>query len=96
MEILKVSSKSDVKAVAGSIAWSVRKHGCTEIQTIGAAAVNQAVKAVAIARSYLSLSGIELICLPAFLNATLDEKPCTIIKLIVAATSLNEIKGRHK
>lgn len=66
MKVLKISSKSEVKLVAGSITWQVLKQGCTEVQTIGASAVNQAVKAIAIARSYLSLRGAELMCFPAF------------------------------
>lgn len=92
MEILKVSSRSETKGVAGSIAWAVRKAGCAEIQAIGAGAVNQAVKAIAIARSYLSLSGMELMCFPAFLSATIEEESYTAIKFIVVLTSLNEIK----
>lgn len=92
MEILKVSSRSETKGVAGSIAWAVRKAGCAEIQAIGAGAVNQAVKAIAIARSYLSLSGVELMCFPAFLSTTIEEEAYTAIKFIVVLTSLNEIK----
>lgn len=89
---MKVSSRSETKGVAGSIAWAVRKAGCAEIQAIGAGAVNQAVKAIAIARSYLSLSGMELMCFPAFLSATIEEESYTAIKFIVVLTSLNEIK----
>lgn len=94
MEILKVSSRSETKRVAGSIAWEVRKQGCAEIQAIGAGAVNQAVKAIAIARSYLSLSGMELMCFPAFLSATIEEEAYTAIKFIVVLTSLKEIKNQ--
>lgn len=61
MEVLKVSSKSDPNKVAGAIAGVVREHGKAEIQAIGAGAVNQAVKAIAIARGYLAPSGIDLV-----------------------------------
>lgn len=92
MEILRVSTKSDTKGLAGSIEWAVRKEECAEIQAIEAGAVNQAIKSIAIARSYLSLSGVEFMCFPAFLSVTIEEKAYTAIKFIVVLTSLNEIK----
>ena len=50
MEILKVSAKSNPNSVAGALAGVIRETGSAEMQAIGAGALNQAVKAVAIAR----------------------------------------------
>jgi stage V sporulation protein S len=83
MEVLKVSSKSRATAVAGAIAGVIREHGRAEVQAIGAGAVNQATKAVAIARSYLALDGIDAICIPAFADVEIDDQERTAIKLIV-------------
>ncbi|NLD74082.1 MAG: stage V sporulation protein S [Chloroflexi bacterium] len=83
MEVLKVSSKSRATAVAGAIAGVIREHGRAEVQAIGAGAVNQATKAVAIARSYLALDGIDAICIPAFADVEIDNQERTAIKLIV-------------
>ena len=83
MQVLKVSSRSRSTAVAGAIAGVVREHGRAEVQAIGAGAVNQAVKAVAIARSYLALDGLDVICIPAFADVEIGEQERTAIKLIV-------------
>ena len=83
MELLKVASKSDPKAVAGAIAGFIREEGRVEVQAIGAGALNQAVKAVAIARGYLAPSGIDLYCIPGFKEVKIEEEERTAIKLIV-------------
>lgn len=83
MEVLKVSSKSSPNAVAGALAGVVREKGGVEIQAIGAGAINQAVKAVAIARGFVAPSGMDLICIPAFTEITIDGENRTAIKLIV-------------
>ena len=83
MEILKVSSKSAPNSVAGAIAGVIREHSSVEIQAVGASAVNQAIKAIAIARGYLAPTGVELICIPAFVNVTIDGEDRTADKLIV-------------
>ena len=83
MEVLKVSSKSDPNKVAGAIAGVVREHGKAEIQAIGAGAVNQAVKAIAIARGYLAPSGIDLGFVPAFTDVEIENEKRTAIKFIV-------------
>jgi stage V sporulation protein S len=83
MELLKVSSKSQPKAVAGAIAAVVRKEKGVEINAIGAGAVNQAIKSVAIARGYVSPNGIELVCIPAFSEFELDGELKTAIKFLV-------------
>jgi len=82
-EVLKVSARSRPSAVAGAIAGVVRESGRAEVQAIGAGATNQAVKAVAIARDYLHETGIEAICLPAFIDVTIDDEDRTAIRLIV-------------
>jgi stage V sporulation protein S len=82
-EVLKVSAKSRPSAVAGAIAGVVREAGRAEVQAIGAGATNQAVKAVAIARDYLRESGIEAICLPAFIDVTIDDEDRTAIRLVI-------------
>ncbi len=83
MEILKVSSHSNPNSVAGALAGVIREHGRAEIQAIGAGAINQAVKAIAIARGYVSPSGIDLVCIPAFADIEIDGEERTAIKLIV-------------
>ena len=83
MDIIKVSAHSRSTSVAGAIAGVVRESGRAEVQAIGAGAVNQAVKAAAIARSYLAQDGIEIICLPEFAEITIDEQERTAVKLII-------------
>lgn len=82
-EVLKVSAKSRPSAVAGAIAGVVRDAGRAEVQAIGAGATNQAVKAVAIARDYLLESGIDAVCVPAFIDVTIDNEERTAIRLVV-------------
>jgi len=84
-EVLKVSARSRPSAVAGAIAGVVREAGRAEVQAIGAGATNQAVKAVAIARDYLSETGIDAICVPAFIDVTIDNEDRTAIRLVVEA-----------
>ena len=83
MEILKVSAHSRSTAVAGAIAGVIRDKGRAEVQAIGAGAVNQATKAVAIARGYLALEGIDIICIPAFTDVTIGDQERTALKLII-------------
>ncbi len=83
MEILKVSSKSNPSKVAGAIANIFRENGVVEIQTVGAGSLNQAIKAVAIARGFVAPSGNNLIIVPAFNDIVIDGEQKTAIKLIV-------------
>lgn len=83
MEVLKVSAKSSPNSVAGALAGVLREIGAAEIQAIGAGALNQAVKAVAIARGFVAPSGMDLICIPAFTDILIDGEERTAIKLIV-------------
>lgn len=82
-EVLKVSARSRPSAVAGAIAGVVREVGRAEVQAIGAGATNQAIKAVAIARDYLNESGIEAVCVPAFIDVTIENEDRTAIRLVV-------------
>lgn len=83
MQVLKVSAHSRSTAVAGAIAGVIRESGRAEIQAIGAGAVNQAIKAVAIARSYLAQDGIDIVCIPEFTEVAIGDQERTALKLIV-------------
>lgn len=83
MTIIKVSSESRTSAVAGAIAGVVREQNRADVQAIGAGAVNQAVKAVAIARGYLAEDGLDIICMPEFTTVDIDGKERTAIRLVV-------------
>ncbi len=83
MEILKISSKSNPNSVAGAIAGLVKESSKAEMQAIGAGALNQAVKAVAIARGFVAPTGVDLVCIPAFAEVEVEGEDRTGIKLIV-------------
>jgi len=83
METLKVSSKSNPNKVAGAIANVIRERNSVEIQAVGAGALNQAIKAVAIARGFVAPSGMNLICIPAFSDISIEGEEKTALKLII-------------
>jgi stage V sporulation protein S len=83
VEIIKVAAKSRSTAVAGAIAGVIRESGRAEVQAIGAGAVNQAIKAVAIARGYLELEGVDIVCIPAFVEVEIEGQERTAIKISV-------------
>ncbi|HLF74298.1 MAG TPA: stage V sporulation protein S [Anaerolineales bacterium] len=83
MDVIKVSANSRTSAVAGAIAGVVREHKRAEVQAIGAGAVNQAVKALILATSYLKDDGIFVGCVPEFADVTIGDKVRTAIKLVV-------------
>ncbi len=83
VDVLKVSSKSNPNSVAGAIAGLIREYDKVELQAIGAGALNQAIKAVCIARGYVAPIGINLICIPAFVDINVDQEDRTGIKIIV-------------
>ncbi|MBR1376217.1 MAG: stage V sporulation protein S [Bacilli bacterium] len=85
METLKVGSKSNPNSVAGALANVFRTSGSVEIQAIGAGALNQAVKAIAIVRGFVAPSGKNLVCIPAFTDIVIDGEERTALKLIVEA-----------
>lgn len=83
MDVLKVSTKSNPNSVAGALAGVLRENGKAEIQAIGAGALNQAVKAIAIARGFVAPHGMDLIYVPAFIDITIDGEERTAIKLLI-------------
>ncbi len=83
METLKVSAHSKTKALAGAVAAVIRTDGIVELQAIGAGAVNQAIKAVAIARGYVAPNGINLVIIPSFVEISIDNEERTAIKITV-------------
>ena len=83
MDVIKVSAHSRSTAVAGAIAGVVRQHGRAEVQAIGAGAVNQAVKAVTIARGYLALDDIDVIGTPVFIELSIGGQERTAVRLTI-------------
>ena len=81
MVLIRVAAKSSASAVAGAIAGSVREHRRAEIQAIGAAAINQAVKAVALARGYLVQDKIELVMIPCFVDVEIHDLTRTAVRI---------------
>lgn len=87
-EVLKVSADSNPKAVAGALAALLREHGSAELQAIGAGAVNQAVKAIAIARGYIAPDNLDLVVKPAFVKLELENEERTALKFSIKAHPL--------
>ncbi len=83
MELLRVAATSNASSVAGSLANVIREHGKAEIQAIGAGAVNQTVKAIAIARGFVAPSGFDLVCIPGFADVEIDGEERTVIRFTV-------------
>ncbi len=81
MEVLKVSTKSNPNSVAGALAAIIKEKNIVEIQAVGAGAINQAVKAIAIARGFVAPSGRDIVCVPAFTDIEIDGEERTAIKL---------------
>ncbi len=83
MDILKVAASSNPNSVAGALAGVIREEGSAEMQAVGAGAINQAVKAIAISRGYIAPSGVNLVCVPGFVDIEIDGAEKTAIKFIV-------------
>jgi stage V sporulation protein S len=83
MDLIKVAATSRSTAVAGAIAGVMRERGHVDVQAIGAGAVNQAIKAVTIARGYLELDGIDIVCIPMFVEVIIDGQERTAVRLCV-------------
>lgn len=85
MDVIKVSANSRTSAVAGAIAGVIREHGRAEVQAIGAGAVNQSIKALVLAISYLQeRDELEVVCVPEFVDVEIEDKVRTAIKLVIA------------
>jgi stage V sporulation protein S len=82
-EMLKVSADSKPKAVAGALAAVLREKGSVEMQAVGAGAVNQAVKAIAICRGFVAPNGLDLVCIPAFTKIEIEGEERTAIRFLV-------------
>lgn len=93
MEMLKVSSHSRSTSVAGAIAGVIRSGAQADVQAIGAGAVNQAIKAVAIARGYLAQDGIDIVVVPIFVEILIDGKERTAVKFCVERRPASMGKG---
>ncbi len=87
---LKVSAKSNPNAVAGAIAAALRERERVELQAVGAGAINQAVKAVAVARNYLKGVRLDAVCAPSFVIVPVGESDRTAISLLVERRQLEE------
>lgn len=83
MDIIKVKANSRTAAVAGAIAGVMREHKHAEVQAIGAGAVNQAIKAMVLAKGYLAEDGISVFFVPEFVDVEIDGKVRTAIKIVV-------------
>lgn len=81
--VLKVSAHSNPNSVAGALAGVVREKPNAELQAIGAGAINQAIKAIAIARAYLEPSGMDIVCVPEFTDVEIDGNVRTAIRLLI-------------
>lgn len=81
METLKVSSKSVPSKVAGAIANIFREKKVLEIQTVGAGSLNQAIKAIAIAKGFVCPMGYDLVISPSFSDIEINGETKTSIKL---------------
>ena len=90
MAYLKVSSRSNPNAVAGAFAGVVRERGRAEVQVVGAGALNQAVKAVAIARTLLATQGVDLVCVPTFTEIEINGEARTAMHLVVEDRTMRD------
>ncbi len=95
VEVLKVSSKSNPNSVAGALAGVLRQSGAVEVQVVGAGALNQAVKAIAIARGFVAPSNIDLVCIPTFADIEIDGQSRTAIRLAVEDRAHRQASGDH-
>jgi stage V sporulation protein S len=83
MEALKVSARSNPNSVAGAMAGALRREFVVEVTVVGAAALNQALKAVAIARSHVAEDGIDAVCIPSFIDIVIEGEARTGVLLRV-------------
>lgn len=83
MSVIKVSATSRTAAVAGAIAGVIRETNRAEVQAIGAGAVNQALKAIAIARGYLLEENVDIVCIPSFVEVDIDGHERTALRVVV-------------
>src|SRR5205085_3692813 len=92
VNVLKVAAQSKPTAVAGAVAGLIREDGRAELQAIGAGAVNQAVKAIAISRSYLSPQRMGVICIPTFMEVEINHSQRTGLRLVVQRWDYDQVR----
>lgn len=85
MNVFRVAAQSPARALAGAIAKTLRTHGRVELQAVGAAAVNQAAKATAIARGFLEQDGLDIVLIPALATVMIDDQEKSAIRFVVEA-----------
>ena len=83
VDVIRVAAQSRSTAVAGAIAGVIRERGRADVQAIGAGAVNQAVKAAAIATGFLALDGLEIVCIPGFADVEIGGQERTAIRIAI-------------
>ena len=83
MNILKISAKSSPNSIAGALTGIIKEQGQAYMQAVGAGAINQAVKAVAIARGFVTVQGNDIYCTPTFTTIDIDGEEKTGIKFHV-------------
>jgi stage V sporulation protein S len=83
MNVIKVSARSRTASVAGAIAGVIRESGRAEVQAIGAGAVNQAIKAIAIATGYMNEEDVQVVCVPSFVEVLIEEQERTALRILV-------------
>lgn len=88
--LIKVSATSLTTAVAGAIAGVIREQATVDVQAIGASAVNQAVKAIAIARGYLVGDAIDIVCIPMFVEVDIGGQERTALRFTIESRPLTE------
>jgi stage V sporulation protein S len=91
VNVLKVAAQSKPTAVAGAVAGLIREEGHAELQAIGAGAVNQAIKAIAISRSYLSPQHLDIICVPTFMEVEINHSQRTGLRLVVERWDYDQV-----
>jgi stage V sporulation protein S len=94
MDVIKVSARSRTKAVAGAIAGIIRDHNHVVVHAIGAGAVNQAIKAAALARHYLELEDVHICLVPYFTDLEIDSKECTAMELVIEPRDPNAVPSK--
>ena len=92
VDIIKVSARSRTASVAGAVAGVMREVGRAEVQAIGAGAVNQAIKAIAIARGYLLDEGQDIVCVPSFVDIMIDDAERTALRILVLPRTGNAVE----
>lgn len=86
--LIKVRTDGNTGKIAGSIAKALRRDAIVDVQAIGAGAVNQAMKAIAVARRYLNDNNLDAVVLPTFVEIVIDGKTRTALRLRVETRAL--------